>query len=170
MYVSQTNLDLHNKSKHSPAHMQSNSDIPAKLFPDSDWSTALQWLDQTDITPLPPPFCFNCFPHIHGTDCTQVYKTTHLLFKATQLASIPPDEHLATNSHSESTADPLWKLLFLLQALLFCPYCEHKTYTFSQCTYYLKLLHKGHLQTLYNHAYNQSHPALHTTQDEDEIQ
>jgi hypothetical protein len=150
--------------------MQSNSDIPAKLFPDSDWSTALQWLDQTDITPLPPPFCFNCFPHIHGTDCTQVYKTTHLLFKATQLASIPPEEHLATNSHSESTADPLWKLLFLLQALLFCPYCEHKTYTFSQCTYYLKLLHKGHLQTLYNHAYNQSHPALHTTQDEDEIQ
>jgi hypothetical protein len=26
-----------------------NSDILANLFPDSDWSSALQWLDQTDI-------------------------------------------------------------------------------------------------------------------------
>ena len=166
VYISQTNLDSHNKRKHSPARSQSNSDILHRLFPDSDWSPTLRWLDRLDISP--PPFRINCFPHIHGSDRTQVYNTTHLLFRATQLASIAPDEHLATQSHAESTPDPLWKLLFLLQALLFCPYREDKKYTYSQCVAYrLKLLHRADVPTLYQHAYT-SRPAIRSTQASDE--
>jgi hypothetical protein len=152
---------------YSPSRHLTNSAILADLFPGSDWSATLRWLHLLDLKP--PPFRHNLYPHLNNPDRALAYKTTHLLLKALSRASLPPSDAIADEPPSETSADPLWKLLFLLQALLFCPFRERPSFTYSRClTSRLHTFHRGQIQRLYDHAYT-PRPSRPSRQESDEL-
>lgn len=121
-YVSATNLTSHTCCTHSSSHSHLNSQILLDLFPDLSWSDALTWLQTLEISP--PPFRHNFFHHLTASNKQLAYHSTHLLCKAISQATVPVSDDLSDKPPAKTSSDPLWKLLFLLQALLFCPYHE----------------------------------------------
>jgi hypothetical protein len=92
------------------------------------------------------------------------------LCKAIIQSSVPVADSFSDAPSRETTSDPLWKLLFLFQALIFCPFKENPSFTYSRClSHRLQLFHRGDIQTLYNHAYDPDRPIRASSQADAEL-
>lgn len=111
VYVLQSNLDSHNKHIHAATRSHTNSKFLADIFPDSNWSSTLTWLQTLDIHP--PPFWHNIYPHLLGNDRAMTHETTKKLCQALIHASIPPTDQLANSPMDKTSPDPLWKPIIL---------------------------------------------------------
>jgi len=168
VYVSKSNLDSHDKRIHSHSRTKLNSDILHDLFPGSDWSHTLPWLATLDITP--PPFRHNWFPRLSPTDKSLTYNTLHSLCDAVLKTSVPIADSHSDSPSSETSSEALWKLLFLFQALIFCPFKETSSFTYTRClSHRLRLFHKGDIQTLYSHAFDPTRKTSPSRQAQSEL-
>ena len=168
VYASQANLDRHCRRFHTPSRSRLNSELLTALFPDSTWDSALSWLSSHDVKP--PPFRHNWYPKLSHTDKSLVYHSMNSLCKAVIQSSVPVADSFSDAPSRETTSDPLWKLLFLFQALIFCPFKENPSFTYSRClSHRLQLFHRGDIQTLYNHAYDPDRPIRASSQADAEL-
>jgi hypothetical protein len=108
-YVLQSNLDSHNKHINATTRSHMNSKFLANIFPDSNWSSTLTWLQTLDIHP--PPFWHNIYPHLLGNDSAMTHETTKKTMPSPHSCLYPPQ--IANSPMDKTSPDPLWKPVIL---------------------------------------------------------
>jgi hypothetical protein len=83
------------------------------------WQQALTFLNHLNIEP--PPFRSTTCRHTQALTRVELFATHHNLNKWMLLASAPLDPNHEHVDPTNNTSDPLWKLLFIFEALILFP-------------------------------------------------
>jgi hypothetical protein len=83
------------------------------------WQQALTFLNHLNIEP--PPFRSTTCRHTQALTKVELFATCHNLNKWTLLASAPLNPNHQHVNPTNNASDPLWKLLFIIEALILFP-------------------------------------------------
>jgi hypothetical protein len=150
LFLQSRTLKAHTTRKHSASRTQTNSDLLQSTYRHADpnaWTQTLQWLQTHSITP--PSFPTNLWRTIRFKTQLEFFTTLHHVHEWILDASSPLDD-AADHPAYQTSPEPLWKLLLLLETLLLHPITDGEPKSPDLAVLQrLSTFRRGHISQLY---------------------